>query len=99
MDRRKRSDIRASESEKKKTSEKSFPEILFDMKPTLERTRSSSAGPTLKPPLSPKSSTASRRRRHSSAESDDSINVSQAETVSDHSDMEIRISALQVSTF
>jgi hypothetical protein len=59
------------------------------------RQRSSSFGPMLKPPLSPKAST-SLRRRHSSAESDESFNVSQADTVSDHSDLEIRISALQV---
>ena len=62
----------------------------------LDRPRSQSLGPTLKPPLSPKSSQQHRRRRHSSAESDDSINVSIAETVSDQSDMDIRISALQV---
>ena len=59
------------------------------------RQRSSSFGPMLKPPLSPKASTA-LRRRHSSAESDESFNFSQADTVSDHSDLEIRISALQV---
>lgn len=64
---------------------------------TLERSRSLSLGPTLKPPLSPKSSQQNRRRRHSSAESDDSINVSIAETISDQSDVDIRISALQVS--
>jgi hypothetical protein len=47
-------------------------------------------GTTLKTPLSPK-----LRRRHSSADSDDSLSVSQAETVSDHSDVEIRINVLQ----
>lgn len=48
---------------------------------------------TLKTPLSPKL----RRRRHSSggADSDDSLSVSQAETVSDHSDVEIRLHTLQ----
>jgi hypothetical protein len=68
---------------------------FFMTLPAAERPRSLSLGPMLKPPLSPKST--HRRRRHSSAESDDSVNVSVAETISDHSDMEIRISALQVT--
>ena len=79
------------ESETRKPSDKSLSELKV-----VERQRSMSLGPTLKPPLSPKASTTSRRRRHSSAESDDSFNVSQAETISDHSDTDIRISALQV---
>ena len=49
-----------------------------------------SIGTTLKTPLSPK-----LRRRHSSADSDDSLSVSQPETMSDHSDVEIRITTLQ----
>ena len=55
-----------------------------------------SMGTTLKSPLSPKMAPTSARRRHSSADSDDSQSVpSQAETISDHSDVEIRISVLQ----
>ena len=50
----------------------------------------------LKPPLSPKSSSHSLRRRHSSADSDDSINISIAETISDHSDNDIIVAMLQV---
>ncbi len=59
-----------------------------------------SLGATLKTPLSPKVQPAGRsqkRRRHSSADSDDSQQgaVSHSETVSDHSDVEIRINVLQ----
>ena len=50
----------------------------------------------LKPPMSPKSSSRSLRRRHSSADSDDSINISIAETISDHSDNDIIVAMLQV---
>ena len=57
-------------------------------------------GATLKTPLSPKGASgggggAGGRKRHSSADSDDSQSVSHSETVSDHSDVEIRINALQ----
>jgi len=55
------------------------------------------SGPPLKMPLSPNSTGKSRFRNLSGPESDDSIIISQAETVSDHSDLEIRISALEVS--
>jgi hypothetical protein len=84
---------------KKVESEARKPDKSLSELKVVERHRSMSLGPTLKPPLSPKASTASRRRRHSSAESDDSFNVSQAETISDHSDTDIRISALQVKSF
>ena len=98
----KNSDRKSKEPERKKTYagfDRRVKESYLDE--SQPRQRSLSLGPTLKPPLSPKASLTtptSRRRRHSSAESDDSFNVSQAESaVSDHSDMEIRISALQVS--
>ena len=78
--------VKATDKKSVETKQKSNKDV---------RQRSSSFGPMLKPPLSPKASTA-LRRRHSSAESDESFNFSQADTVSDHSDLEIRISALQV---
>ena len=83
-----------SEAISLKTSDKKAAEPKERSKKEV-RQRSSSMGPTLKPPLSPKPSTA-LRRRHSSAESDESMNISQADTFSDHSDAEIRITALQV---
>ena len=56
-------------------------------------------GATLKTPLSPKGTSGGGggvgRKRHSSADSDDSQSVSHSETVSDHSDVEIRINVLQ----
>ena len=56
-------------------------------------------GATLKTPLSPKGAPGGGggvgRKRHSSADSDDSQSVSHSETVSDHSDVEIRINVLQ----
>lgn len=48
---------------------------------------------SLKTPLSPKLS--QTRRRHSSADSDESMSLSQADTISDHSDVDIRIQTLQ----
>eukprot|EP00095_Tigriopus_kingsejongensis_P009069 maker-scaffold308_size214241-snap-gene-1.46 protein:Tk09069 transcript:maker-scaffold308_size214241-snap-gene-1.46-mRNA-1 annotation:"centrosome-associated protein 350-like" len=48
---------------------------------------------SLKTPLSPK--LGAHRRRRSSAESDESLSISQADTVSDHSDVDIRIHTLQ----
>ncbi|TRY63156.1 hypothetical protein TCAL_11660 [Tigriopus californicus] len=48
---------------------------------------------SLKTPLSPKLSQS--RRRHSSADSDESMSLSQADTISDHSDVDIRIQTLQ----
>jgi hypothetical protein len=100
--RSKSSERKSKEPERKKTyAGLERRERETDQEENQPRQRSLSLVPTLKPPLSPKASLATpttRRRRHSSAESDDSFNVSQAESaVSDLSDMEIRISALRVS--
>lgn len=54
-------------------------------------------GPPFKMPLSPNSTGKSRIRNLSGPESDDSIIISQVETVSDHSDLEVCISAIEVS--
>jgi hypothetical protein len=51
----------------------------------------------LKMPLSPNSTGISRIRTPSGPESDESFIISQVETVSDHSDLEVCISALEVN--
>ena len=87
------------QEEGKSESEKTSTTTTAPTSPSKMQNLKKAMGAPLKTPLSPKATSGGGggggRRRHSSADSDDSQSVSHSETVSDHSDVEIRINALQ----
>ena len=88
-------------SESEKTTTTTTTTTTAPTSPSKMQNLKKTMGATLKTPLSPKGTSGGGggggggRKRHSSADSDDSQSVSHSETVSDHSDVEIRINVLQ----